>query len=206
MASLVRIGSAVAATVAVLAFGVACSKSSGDSSGASPGGNQAQDGRQAYVDCLRQHGVNLPSMGPGRPSGRPFPSGRPSGRPFPSGRPTSRPSNRPTDRPGGFPGGFSGGIPSGVDAQTWQQAQQACESVRPSFGSGNGNGPGGNGPGGNGSGGNGRGGANAAFRNCMSEHGVTPGQGQLNTADPKVAEALKICDVLRVTAAPSPSS
>jgi len=134
------------------------------------------------VDCLRQHGVtiNVPTARPSgvRPSGvRPSgvrPSGvRPSGRGF-----------------GGFPG-FGNEPPSGVDQQTWDAAQQACASVRPSFGPR---------AGGNNS-------AIAAYRNCLRDHGVTMagGPGQLNTADPKVAAAMQACAPLLPTARPSPT-
>ncbi|HCT79431.1 MAG TPA: hypothetical protein DGT23_23290 [Micromonosporaceae bacterium] len=71
--------------------------------------------------------------------------------------------------------------PAGVDAEIWQQALQKCG--RPSTGP---------------SGDDGRA---SAYRNCLSERGVTlvPGQ-ELSTTDPKTAEAVKACEVLR----PSP--
>ena len=132
------------------------------------------------MDCLRQHGVNV-TMPTGRPSGA-RPSGRPSG---------VRPSGRAG---GGGGGGFLGNQPpSGVDQQTWDAAQQACASLRPSFG-----------PGGRGANNS----ALAAYRNCLRDHGVTA-SGPLNdlsSADPKVAAALQACAPLRPTAAPRPSS
>jgi hypothetical protein len=146
----------------------------------------AANGMQAYTDCLRKQGITLPSSFGTRASGRPtaFPSDRPTDRPtaFPSGG---------TDNRGGF-GGFGQNPPSGVDAEKWQAAQKACESVRPSSGPGNG----GQRPGG--------GGLNAAYRNCLTEHGVTLQQGQqLNTADAKVTEAMKACAPLRPSSTPS---
>lgn len=57
------------------------------------------------------------------------------------------------------------------------------------------------GPGGPGQGGNG---TSAAYRNCLSEHGVTFQDGQqLETADAKVAAAVKACEVLKPSASPS---
>lgn len=103
--------------------------------------------------------------------------------------PTDRPSARPSTRPSGGPPGASPGggqgmqPPAGVDMQKWQQALQKCGSLRPSTGPG------------------GDDGRASAYRNCLSERGVTfsPGQ-ELSTADPKTAEAVKACEVLR----PSP--
>jgi len=146
-------------------------------------------GVQAYVDCLRQHGVTI-TLPSGRPTARPSgvrPSGvRPSG---------VRPSGvRPSGRGfggggGGFPG-FGNEPPSGVDQQTWDAAQQACAAVRPSFGPRAG------------------GSAMTAYRNCLRDHGVTASGDprQLSTADPKVAAALQACAPLLPTARPSPSA
>jgi hypothetical protein len=135
----------------------------------------AAGGFQAYADCLRQHGVTIT-----------VPSGRPSGRP--SGvRPSGRPSGvRPSGR-GGFPGGFGGAAPSGVDPSTWDAAQQACAGLRPSFGRGRGDS------------------AFQAYRNCLSEHGVTAsgGPGGFDPADPKVAAAMATCAPLRPSGRPS---
>jgi hypothetical protein len=155
-----------AAIVSAMVVGLlaACSHGGGGGGTAAPAGNA---GFQAYADCLRQHGVNLPSARP-RPSGV-----RPSGR-----------------GPGG--GGFFGSeAPPGVDQGTWDSAQQACASVRPSFGS--------------------RGGGNnsafQAYRNCLREHGLTAsnGPGDFDTADPKVAAAMATCAPLRPTGRPSAS-
>lgn len=131
----------------------------------------------SFQQCLQNEGITLPSNGFG---------GRPSGRP--SGFPTARPSGFPTARPtggtrGGNFGGFGDQAPPGVDPQKWQAALQKCASLRPS---GNPS----RGPRGNG--------RDAAYRNCLSEHGVT---NPANPADPKLAEAAQACAVL----SPSPS-
>ncbi|GAB1640238.1 hypothetical protein [Krasilnikovia sp. MM14-A1259] len=146
--------------------------------GATPGGQGRGQQFTAYVDCMKQNGVplTLPSFGP-----RPGASGRPQGTGYPSGMP------RP-DRSGGPRRG--GGFlekPAGVDDATWQKAQAACATLRPSGRPGGGNG------------------AAGAYRNCLRQHGVTLG-GNANTADPAVAKALEACKVLRPSAAPSPSA
>ncbi|GAA1882663.1 hypothetical protein GCM10009687_58730 [Asanoa iriomotensis] len=149
-------------------------------------------GFTAYRDCLSQHGITLPSGQPGAGQGRPsgFPSGRPEG--FPSGRPEGFPSGRPSGFPSGGPGaggpggGFGGLRPEGVSEEQWQQAQEACASVRPSMG-----------PGGQGDRrGGGNRGADTAYRNCLSDHGATPG------TTPS-AEAEQACAVLRPTPTPT---
>jgi hypothetical protein len=104
--------------------------------------------------------------------------------------------------PGGF-GGFGGFGGSGSSNSTFQKAQQACASLRPSFGSGGGF------PGG---GFSGFSSAIKAFRSCMSSHGVTipttrptstPAAGSspvdrflngLNPDNSKVAAAVKACE------------
>jgi hypothetical protein len=173
-------------------FAAACA-----STNANPSAASTQSGTSAYLDCLARNGVTLPSAladrTPGaRGSG--FPSGRPSGGPRPSG--SSRPS-------GGFGGGgFGGGgifgtqAPAGVDQNTWNNAQQACASLRPTAR-----------PSGTGNPGNS---AQRAYRNCLNDHGVSPTAGVLNTADPTVAAAMQACAPLRPTGGPggagSPSS
>jgi hypothetical protein len=104
--------------------------------------------------------------------------------PRPSGA-TFSPRPRPSGSRG-FGGGFGGGgffgtqAPPGVDPATWQKAIQACASVRPSIGAGGNNS------------------ALVAYRNCLSNHGVTFNPGQpMNTADPKIAAALQTCAPLR---------
>jgi hypothetical protein len=172
---------AASATVLVAACsnGSGASDASGNGNGA--GGNTAFT---AYTDCLKKNGVTitLPSGGVrNRPSGEP----RPSGIPRPSGSAGAR-------NGGGFPGGGEFGKPAGVDEATWQKAQQACASLRPSGR-----------PGGFGRGGDN--GANAAYLNCLRDHGVTLGQG-VATTDPKVAKAMETCKVLRPTATPTPTA
>ena len=174
-------------TIATIGLGVLAAVATGcggSGSGGTPSASATANSNnpfQAYVACLQQNGVTItpPSGGPGgRPSGGPggFPSGGPGG--FPSG---------------GAPGG--GGFfqkPADVSQETWDKAQSACSSLRPSGVPGGGA----------------DNGAAAAYRNCLAEHGVTAtaNLGQLNTADPAVAAALQTCAPLRPTApAPSPS-
>jgi len=138
---------------------------------ASAGGAGGRAAFQAYADCLRQHGVTITV-----PSGRARPSDRPSG---------VRPSGRGFGGGGGF-GGFGPSAPPGVDQGTWDAAQQACASLRPSFGRGAG------------------GSAFQAYRSCLRDHGVRPSNGpDLNSADPAVAAAMATCAPLRPTPRPS---
>jgi hypothetical protein len=173
--------------VTVLVTAACGSFGSGSSSSNSGGGQTGNGGNNpfaAYIQCLQENGVTItvPSGAPrSRPSGAPsFPSGaRPSVMPRPSG------SGFPG---GGFPGGFRGGFlnkPAGVDDATWQKAQQACAPLRPTGRAGNG--------------------ANAAYRNCLRDHGVTTTEGR-NTTDPTVKKAMEICKVLRPQASPTPSA
>jgi len=182
------LGGSVALVVAALAL-AACG--GGDDSGSTGTATSLS----AYQKCLSDNGVTLPSGGTGtRPSGGT--GTRPSGNP--SGMPTDRPTARPSGSafPGGDGRGQGGFVPSGVDPTKWAQAQEKCSSLRPS-GQGGFGGTGQGGPGG----GNG---ANAAYRNCLSEHGVTLQDGQaLNTADAKVVAAEKACAVLKPSATPS---
>jgi hypothetical protein len=184
----------LATTGALLAAGLAgCGGGKGSASpntptsGASTG---VQQELQAYVTCLQQHGVNIS-----------LPSGRPSGFRGGSARPTARPSGDRSRGPGGG-GGFGGGgfgaifgnngqPPAGVDQATWDAAQTACASTRPSFGPGFGR----------------DNGANAAYLNCLRDHGVTAsnGPGRFNTADPTVAGAMQACAPLRPTGGPAPA-
>jgi hypothetical protein len=154
----------------------------GGSSKAAPGGTPGspaggQAAFAAYTDCLRRNGVTLPSNAPRANRPSGRPSARPSGQPRPSGAP----------RGGGF--GFGNQPPPGVDPQTWQAAMQACAPLRPSGGPQN------------------RNGAFTAYRNCLSDHGVTmsAGPGQLDSNDPKVAAAMKACEALLPSGRPIPS-
>jgi hypothetical protein len=120
-------------------------------------------GFTAYLNCLREHGVNVPTAPP-----------------------TAAPS------PGAF-GGF------GSASSTFQQAAEACASLRPSGGFGHGFG-------------GGFSTALEAFRSCMSSHGEAipttrptspPAAGSspidrvlngLNPSNASVAAALKACE------------
>jgi hypothetical protein len=147
-----------------------------------------QDGLTAYVECLAEQGIDveLPSGGP--PAGG---QGPPTD--FPTSFPTDLPSEFPTGQPGGpgGPGGFGGLRPEGVDDETWQAAQEACQSLLPAGGFGP--------PGG----GDGNPGADAAYRNCLADRAIDLTEAD-NTSDPAVAEALAACEVLRPTT-PTPT-
>jgi hypothetical protein len=170
----------LAAAVAVV-FAAACNSAKDT---AAPGG----DTGNPYVDCLAKNGVSMPAGGG---SGGPRGSGMPSGM-RPSGMRPSGDFPRPSGSfspggPGG--GGFGDRGPQGVDASAWARANQACASLRPSgdqFGNRGGN----------------RDDGSAAYRNCLSEHGVTQGGGQLNSTDPQVAAAMATCAPLRPTGQP----
>ncbi|HWB34649.1 MAG TPA: hypothetical protein VHA75_01355 [Rugosimonospora sp.] len=187
-----RIGVLALLAGTVAAVVTACAGGSPGSGTPAPSASGVQAELEAYVNCLNQNGVKvtLPSGGTGtRPSGRP--SGFGSGRAFPSGRPSDfpRPSGSFSPGTGGFGGrgGASGLLqkPADVDQATWDKAVSACESVRPSFGAGGGSFGRGNGNG-----------ADAAYLNCLRDHGVT------GDASPST-EALQACAVLKPTASPS---
>ncbi len=165
---------AVLTAVGAVLFMAACGGSGGTAAknGGNPDGGPNAFGD--YTQCLRQNGVTLPSVNASR---RPRPSGGPrrSGQPRPSGAP-----NAP-GRPGSGRGFTK---PDGVDDATWQKAQQACASLRPSFGPGNG-----------------RRRPDAAYQNCLKDHGVDARA--LNTADPKAVAALETCKVLNPAPAAS---
>ncbi|MEV4276052.1 hypothetical protein [Actinoplanes xinjiangensis] len=194
----------VAVSVAML-FTAACGsdEATTDNSGTTGRNGGGDSAFAAYISCLDENGVTvtMPSGGPGggtRPSGAPDgvrPSGGPGGGAsgaLPSGRP--RPSGSAGQRGGGgFPGGGGFSKPEGVDDATWQKAQEACASVRPSMGAGRGYGGGGNGDGGGGRG------ANAAYENCLKENGVTDTTNP-DTSDATVKKAVETCSVLRPTA------
>ncbi|MET7708345.1 hypothetical protein [Micromonospora sp. NPDC005413] len=159
----------VAGSAALLMVAGCGSDDEGGSSDPDQASAGAPEGVSAYLGCLRDQGIDISNT---------LPSGRPSG--FPSGG------------PGG--GRMDGFRPQGVDDATWQKAQDACASLRPTGG------PGGNGPGGPG-GGNRE--ASAAYRNCLSDRGVDL-QANPATTDPKVAAAMQACEVLRPTATATP--
>ena len=177
---------ASAAVLLVAACGGNSTSSSGGT-GTGNGGDGNGNGRNseftAYIECLQKNGVTitLPSRGP-----RPGASGRPEGG-YPSGMPRPSGSAFPGGGRGGFPGGGGFQKPADVDQATWDKAQAACASVRPSFG-------------GNRNGGNGM---NAAYRNCLKQHGVTETGGKLDTSNATVKKAMETCKVLRPSATPS---
>jgi hypothetical protein len=176
----VRWALALATGSAVLTLTAACGGSgSGSSDNSNGGGTQAAGGQNpalaGYMDCLKQQGITLPTDRP---------SGRPSGRP--SSRPSGVPSPGASGRPGG--GGFAGMKPPGIDDATWQKAQQACASLRPTGGPGRGRPGGGQG-------------ANPAYANCLSDHGV-PNGATPNPSNPNVTKALQACAAL----SPAPSA
>ncbi|GIM88477.1 hypothetical protein [Paractinoplanes toevensis] len=183
------------ASAAVLLV-AACGGGSSDDS--SSGGNGNGGGQNtafaAYQQCLAKNGVTItmPSRQP-REGASGFPEGgRPSG--IPSGMPRPSGSFGGGRGQGGFPGGGGFQKPDNVDDATWQKAQEACASVRPSFGGGM-------------NGGNGRngGGANAAYQNCLKENGVTD-TSNLNTADATVKKAIETCKVLQPQASATPTA
>jgi hypothetical protein len=178
----------VASCLAAVAMLAACGGGAGTpAASGTPSGGAV--GIQAYLACLTQHGVTLPSE-----ATRPRPS-------F-SFTPGARSSRSPGS--GGFGGGSGGrgfGLtdpnnpPAGVDAATWSAALTACRSLQPTF-TGRGNG------GFNNS-------AFTAYRNCLSDHGLTFSAGPsgltFDTTDPTVAAALKACAPLRPTGRPTAS-
>jgi hypothetical protein len=188
-----RLGAILAVSAALL-FTAACSGSDdGDPATGNPAGGTDF---VAYQNCLKENGVTLtlPGGAPGgqRPSGGARPSGQPGG--DASGRARVRPSGAPDggQNGGGLPGGGGFAKPAGVDDATWEKAQTACSSLRPSGQAGRGA--------------NGRGqdnGISEAYRTCLSDHGVTLAGG-LNTADPAVAKAIETCEVLQPS--PTPTS
>jgi hypothetical protein len=175
------------AVVALSALTAACGGGGGSSSGTTTASSAAagttttgaagfQAAFAAYRTCLSQHGVKLPTGGFRRP-----PSGTTGGTP-PAG--------------GGFGGGNGappsgqGFLPAGVSAATFQKAQQACASKRPTGGFRRGGGFGG---------GQISSSALAAFRSCMQSHGVTlSAQGGFRQAftDAKGRKAFQTCRVL----------
>jgi hypothetical protein len=196
-----RRAAAVFAVSMAMLFTAACGSDEASTDSGTTGGTGQDGGNSAfaaYISCLNENGVTItmPSGGPGgggaRPSGAPDgvrPSGAPDGV-RPSGQP--RPSGAAGQRGGGFPGGGGFGKPDGVDDATWQKAQEACASVRPSMGAGRGGNGNGGGPGG--------GGANAAYQNCLKENGVTD-TADPDTSDATVKKATETCAVLKPSAA-----
>ena len=186
---------AIAAGACLVAAGALAACGSSASGSGSSADAQGANGFAAYRQCLSEHGVTLPSGGPGGGQ-QGQPGEQPSG--LPSDRPSGPPSGMPSGGPGG--GGPGGVLPSGVDASAFASANEACASLRPTGG------PGGPGQGGGAIDQT----ALAAYKSCLSDHGVTvTGRiDQLSTADPKTAAALATCAPLRPTpsGAPAPAS
>jgi hypothetical protein len=198
------VSAAVLASSALLL--AACGSSGGSDSAAASagGGGNGQGGEfQAYTQCLEQNGYTpsaRPSGSTGRRSG--YPSGRPSG--FPSGRPSGLPSGFPSGMPtgqfSGRPGGGRGGYMGNTADPAYQKAAKSCESLRPTFGGGQGQGYGNGGSAA--SNGSADQSAVLAFASCMKDKGITVRTGSgsplagLSTADAKTAAALKTCSPL----------
>ena len=199
IAGLVLIGLTAAAGLA--GCGGGSSSTAAPSSNASGNAARGAAGVQAYVSCLTQHGVTLPSRAPGARGTR-SPGARPSfsRAPRPSGSAGAGRFGGGFGGGGFGGGGFGGGLfnnpsnpPAGVSASTWSAALTACKSLQPTAA------------------GRGNGGFNnsqfTAYANCLRSHGVTfsAGPNGLSTSDPKVAAALKTCAPLRPTGGARPS-
>jgi hypothetical protein len=182
-----RAAGLLVASAALVLSAAACGGGSSTSSTGTGTGTDGNSGGNnafaAYTQCLQQNGVTIttPSGGPRtRPSDG---AGLPGGQPRPSGGARGG---------GGFPGGGAMQKPDNVSQDTWDKAQAACKSLQPSGGAGRG--------------GNGATGANAAYRNCLQQHGVTVGQNGLNTTDPTVKKAEETCKVLSPAASATPTA
>lgn len=165
----------LALAVSLAVIGFATACGGGDGDTAAP--DSSPNAMSAFNECMKKEGIELPTA---RPSGGP------------RGTIGTRPSGAPGARPSGGPGGGSGGLqpPEGVDQEKWASAMQVCGSLRPSRS-----------PGGDRIGGN----AFSAYINCLAERGITFSPGQpIATTDPKVADAVKVCEVLRPTGSPAP--
>jgi hypothetical protein len=142
----------------------------------SPAGAAGGAAFAKYTTCLKQHGVTLPNFGQGQPPGGGAPNGGQGTPPTGTAPPTG------TNGPGGQ-----------FNTAKFRQASAACASLRPKGG---------------GFGGGFRGGgqntaAFAAYRNCLTLHGVKTaggfGFGQPGGAAPtaKQKAALAACASLR---------
>jgi hypothetical protein len=108
---LVRFGSRggrVVCVAAALGLAALLVAGCGATSASSAAGSSSSSGFSAYLSCLRQHGVKVPTS---RPSGAPGGGGGFGG--------------------GGFGGGFGG---SSGSSSAFQKASKACASLRPSGG------------------------------------------------------------------------
>ena len=177
-----RAAGLLVASAALVLSAAACgggSDASSTGTGTGTNGGGGNSAFAAYTQCLQQNGVTI-TMPSGGPRTRPSDGAGP-----PSGFPTASAGARG----GGFPGGGMMQKPDNVSQDTWDKAQAACKSLQPSMGAGRGGT-----------------GANAAYRNCLQQHGVALGQGGLNTTDPTVKKAEETCKVLRPTASATPTA
>ena len=175
-------GGGSAATTATSAIPTTTTGGAGAAGGPAGGPNRAAFTK--YTTCLKQHGVTLPAFG-NRGAG-----GGGGGTPPAGGAPTTTP------RRGGFGAAFSN--------PKFRAAQAACGKLLPAGARG---GFGGRGPGGGGFGGNTA--AFAAYRNCLTLHGVKLGAGGFGgfgrpgaggkAPTAKQQAALKACASLRPT-------
>lgn len=138
----------------------------------------------AYSNCLKQHGVTLPNFAGRRPGGGTPPANG-------GGNPPANATGRPR-------GGFGGAFGTPAQRKKFQAAQTACAKLRPAGGGfGRGGGRGGFFGGGNNA-------AFAAYRNCLTIHGVTFGRrtsggapAAPNVSTAKMKAALTACATLR---------
>ena len=176
-----------AAGIAAVGLIAGCSSSGSGTTPVAATGAASTSAYSAYASCLSQHGVKLPSGGAGF-----------------GGRRSHAPGS------GFTPGAGRGAFPSANPSMA--AAMQACSSLRPTVGAGFGGGFGGGST------------RLVAFRNCMTQQGeavpttrptavASPrptGDARylngLNPADPKVAAALKVCEPLIPTTAPTASA
>lgn len=190
------LGAAAAASAVLLASG--CAGVANGAAGAPPSPSPSGDGRAAFAECMREHGVTLPpGHRKGPPTARPSapgtvpPSAAPSAPPSaapPSTAPSGPPSAAPPDTPGGphHREGRRGGF--GPMSPELREALEACRSLLPE---------GARGPWSHG-------GMDAkafeAFRTCMKDNGAEITGEKLRDPhkrdDPKVADALKKCRTL----------
>jgi hypothetical protein len=133
--------------IALLAVAVGCGSGGGSKAGAGASSTTSTPAANAdfqqYRDCLSEHGIDLPDgFGQGRRPGGTATGTRSGGPPPDPGERTPR------------------SLPAGVDQQQFQDAQQACGSLRPQGGFGGG----------------GRAAGSSAFQayaSCLADHGVT---------------------------------
>jgi hypothetical protein len=137
----------------------------------------------AYTDCLRAHGVAIPTLAPGQTPG--------FGRRF-GGRQGPQPSRAPGAQRA--PGGQAGGRFGQFNDPKFQEAQKACQSKLPQGGQRSAR----------------FGQAFQAYRSCMKDHGIVlpdavrpnPSAAPINTADPTFKAANDICKALLPTPGP----